>query len=62
VNKIESGFVKSVEEAQINGTTGDNGTFANRTQEIFEENGQKFLRTKIIEKKTTNTSTVRRWE
>ena len=55
IDRIEKGFVKSVEEKKEDG---DGGNFANRTQEIFEVNGQKFMRTRIIEQKNTNTSSV----
>ena len=60
IDKVEKGFVKSVEEKKTNGEKGDDGSFVNRTQEVFEVNGQKFMRTKIIEQKITNTSTVSR--
>jgi len=55
-DKIEKGFVKSVEETKTDGETGEDGNFANRTQEVIEINGKKFMRTKIIEQKVTNTS------
>ena len=58
IDKIEKGFVKSVEEKKTGIEGEDDGTFANRTQEVFEVNGQKFMRTRIIEQKKTNTSTV----
>lgn len=58
INKIEKGFIKSVEEKNINGTESGDGTFTNRTQEVIELNGQKYLKTKIIEQKKTNFSSV----
>lgn len=59
VDKIEKGFVTSLEEKKIDGENKNDGTFVNRTQTIFEVNGQKFMRTKIVEQKKGNSSTVR---
>lgn len=60
INKIEKGFVHSVEVKNVNGTEGDDGLFTNRTQEVIELNGQKYMKTKIVEQKKTNTSSVSR--
>jgi len=52
VTTLESGFIKSVEEKKESGE-GSQG-FANRTQEIIEVFGQKFLKTRTVEKNVTN--------
>lgn len=56
VTTLESGFIKSVEEKKESGE-GSQG-FANRTQEIIEAFGQKFLKTRTVEKNVTNSTIV----
>lgn len=56
VTTLESGFIKSVEEKKESGE-GSQG-FANRTQEIIEVFGQKFLKTRTVEKNVTNNTVV----
>lgn len=62
VDKIEKGFVTSLEEKKTDGENRNDGTFVNRTQTVFEVNGQKFMRIKIVEEKKSNSSTVSPFE
>lgn len=52
-DRIENGFVKGVEEQKS-----EDGSFANKTREVFEINGVKFLRIRYIQSKVTNHSSV----
>ena len=53
IDRIEKGFVKGVEEQKS-----EDGSFANKTREVFEINGVKFLRIRYVQSKVTNHSTV----
>lgn len=58
VTSIESGFIKSTEEKKVKSPEGPEGSFANRTQEVIELFGQKFLKTRIVSQQVSNNSIV----
>ena len=58
VTTIESGFIKSTEERKEKSPEGPDASFANRTQEIIEVFGQKFLKTRIVSQQVSNNSIV----
>ena len=58
VTSIESGFIRSTEEKKEKAPEGSQGSFTNRTQEIIEVFGQKFLKTRIVQQQVSNDSIV----
>lgn len=58
VTSIESGFIRSTEEKKEKSPEGPQGSFANRTQEVIEVFGQKFLKTRIVQQQVSNGSIV----